>query len=169
MFVAGYLSAYLPRTRRVSSYSRGMEPPAFVTLPFYIGFSLRPARAPGAEDSDIIRLLRVDDDHRSSPPGHSDQDETCLAFRVIGVGHRHGKRILERRHRLMKGQPVSGEIRRCLPWIPREPQTHCHRVVVEAESPSPQPSPRHRGEGEGPVTTLQRGTGVTVFNEDPPW
>jgi hypothetical protein len=45
-------------------------------------------------------------------------------FRMIRIGHRERQRIFERGHRLTKRQPVLCEIRRSLPWIPREPQTH---------------------------------------------
>jgi len=79
---------------------------------------------PSTDQADSIVSLGVDDNQEPAAKGLPDENEAILVLRVARIRNRDRKRIAECRGSLLEVDAVLAAIRRRLPRIPLEVQTH---------------------------------------------
>jgi hypothetical protein len=72
--------------------------------------------------------------------GLTEGDEPVFAYRVIGIGTRHGEGVMEGRSGLIERNPVLSLIDRCLLRIPLKLHRHTPRISSRITRYSPQKS-----------------------------
>lgn len=109
---AVYREAYLLGAARLKSYSGRISssPRRPASLPlleaFFIIFSFRASRAPGADDADGLAAVGVHDRQQTLVLGDAQEDESFFLVRVARIGHNAAQRISKDGRRLFEGDFV---------------------------------------------------------------
>lgn len=121
---------YLPRSpvEKSKSYSRRRSSSGTAVLRF-IASSLTRGRLPRTDDSNDIIALRVGNDYDPVAGRVAERDKSSLSERMIRVGERGRKRIVEHGHCFLEGYAVLLDISSGFIAVPFK----LHSAIVQAE------------------------------------
>src|SRR6266545_1515307 len=120
-----YRGAYLPRTAPEKSYSLRIPSEVRRILgPFFMGLPLFTSGFPGADESNRVAALGVDDDEQLTSSGSPEEDQALFGVGMVRVKSRKRIGVGERRGRFWKRNPVLAEVCCRLGRIPNKRERH---------------------------------------------